>query len=281
MLKLRILTAIILIPLVFIGIYFTNLQQFSYLMALIVLGCAWEWARLIKLSRVASFLFLACLAGIFYNLMLVLAPYPVLATNLLAGAVGLWCLYTIWLFIYQKGYVVKPAPLWLSVVMGFLTLTPFWLAMVLLKEKQILLGGHPILLLLFIIWSADTGAYFVGRRFGKHKLAVNISPGKSIEGAAGGLLLSCIVIVSLVNFVPAFSQVAALSGLRGMNTLLSYTAIIAILSVIGDLFESMIKRQAGVKDSGRLLPGHGGLLDRLDSLVATAPLFALGYGFLN
>src|SRR5207302_1283767 len=123
-------------------------------------------------------------------------------------------------------------------------------------------------ILLILIWAADTGAYFAGRAFGKHKLLPNVSPGKTWEGFFGAMLMTVIVMGFVVyflnippnNWVPLF--------------LLGFVTV--IFSILGDLFESMLKRQAGIKDSGKILPGHGGILDRIDSLTSAAPIFALG-----
>jgi phosphatidate cytidylyltransferase len=118
-----------------------------------------------------------------------------------------------------------------------------------------------------LVWGADIGAYFSGRAFGKRKLAPQVSPGKSWEGVYGGLLLS-LVITAIVGFVRDWSFVQMLIGLIG-------AAVIVFISVVGDLTESMFKRQAGIKDSSNLLPGHGGVLDRIDSLTAAIPIFAV------
>ena len=132
-----------------------------------------------------------------------------------------------------------------------------------------------VLLLLVLIWAADSGAYFVGRTIGKNKLLPNVSPGKTIEGVAGGALLSLGIMSVYVLFVlenAAFEQYFFYGFL---------SLLVTLTSILGDLFESLYKRVAGVKDSGVLLPGHGGLFDRIDSLTASAPIFFLVYGFLT
>lgn len=148
-----------------------------------------------------------------------------------------------------------------------LAVIPAWCALAWIHASEP--NGHRWLLTaLMVVWAADTGAYFTGRRFGKHKLAPKISPNKTIEGLAGGMLLATVVGVALSLFagattaqLPAVALVALLA---------------ALFSVVGDLFESLLKRHAGVKDSGDLIPGHGGILDRLDGVLAALPAFALG-----
>jgi phosphatidate cytidylyltransferase len=125
-----------------------------------------------------------------------------------------------------------------------------------------------LLYVFILVWTADSGAYFVGRAYGKTKLAVQVSPGKTIEGFAGGLLLCMAVVVVLHFTLHPYNEVS-------MPKLLLMSLLTVLASVLGDLFESMLKRQAGIKDSGTLLPGHGGVLDRIDSLLAAAPIFAL------
>ena len=160
---------------------------------------------------------------------------------------------------------------------GTLAIVPAWAALVLIHA-----GGDPpgkqghlwLLAALALVWAADSGAYFAGRHFGKHKLAPRISPNKTWEGLFGGLLAGVAVAVGLGWL--AGVDVAHLPGLL-------ITSVVAVFaSVLGDLFESLIKRHAGAKDSGHLIPGHGGVLDRVDGVLAAVPVFALGkeiFGF--
>jgi len=123
--------------------------------------------------------------------------------------------------------------------------------------------------LFLLVWGADSGAYFVGRKFGKKKLAPNVSPNKSIEGLYGGILTSMLIVVAVASLYLDMTW-------PELCLFLILSVITVFSSVLGDLFESMIKRRAGIKDSGRILPGHGGVLDRIDSLLAAAPIFATG-----
>ena len=151
-------------------------------------------------------------------------------------------------------------------IMGILVLMPCWLA---LNFIRVLPSGEMILLALFVlIWGADTGAYFAGKKWGKHKIIPQVSPGKSWEGLAGALLTTVLLVFCLLTalkFPPADIWVLLLLSL-----------VTVLFSVLGDLFESMLKRKVDLKDSGTILPGHGGILDRIDSLTAAAPIFALG-----
>jgi phosphatidate cytidylyltransferase len=149
-------------------------------------------------------------------------------------------------------------------IAGWLVLVPTWLAATVLQRQPLLL-----LLLLGAVWTADTAAYFAGRRFGSHKMAPRISPGKTIEGLVGSYIA---VLIYVAIVLRVYSPEA---GLAAYLSLLVFAAILTSLSVEGDLFESWFKRQADAKDSGDLLPGHGGILDRIDSATATMPFAAL------
>lgn len=150
-------------------------------------------------------------------------------------------------------------------MIGLLILLPAWQGLVFIKQQP--LGNWLIMAVMVLVWGADIGAYFSGKAFGKRKLAPQVSPGKSWEGVYGGLLLS-LVIAAVVGLVAGWSIGQIILGLLG-------AAVVVFISVVGDLTESMFKRQAGIKDSSNLLPGHGGVLDRIDSLTAAIPVFAV------
>jgi phosphatidate cytidylyltransferase len=157
-------------------------------------------------------------------------------------------------------------------LVGLAVLVPPWLALVAVHGSGSL-GPWLMLFLLVLIWTADSGAYFAGRRFGRRKLAVHVSPGKSIEGVLGALLLGGLFALACGHALGYAGAALAAFVLLGIATVL--------VSVLGDLFESLIKRYRAVKDSGGLLPGHGGVLDRVDSLTAAAPFFAVGLAWLG
>jgi len=160
----------------------------------------------------------------------------------------------------------------LKLAAGTLAIVPAWAALGLI-HAQPPHGNRWLLLAFLMVWAADTGAYFVGRRFGRRKLSPRISPNKTVEGLLGGLGAG--LVVALVGAPLAGATVAQLPAV-------ALVAVCAVgFSVIGDLFESLLKRHVGVKDSGHLMPGHGGMLDRIDGVIAAMPVFALGKAWLG
>ena len=260
MLKQRILTALILLPLVLLGLIFLPNFPFLIITALIILAAAWEWSRLMGLTsrplRIAYLMVIAAsLVGISF------AP----VTSFAPAASAWWVVATVLVFVYPEGQ-----SLWqnrfIRGVMGVAVLAPCWAALNTIRTQA---GGvYALLFLLLIIWTADTAAYFVGRQWGRRKLAAKVSPGKTVEGLVGAL-----VATSLMALL-AFHYSGVPVQRWGFGIILVIFTV--FFSVVGDLFESALKRVAGVKDSGNVLPGHGGLLDRIDSLTAAAPVYLYG-----
>jgi phosphatidate cytidylyltransferase len=184
---------------------------------------------------------------------------------LAVGAVW-WCLCLLWLFVGNPS--VTPGGAWTKALIGQLVMLPALHALAWLHA----VSPWWLLSVFLMIWAADVGAYFAGRRWGKRKLAPKVSPGKTWAGVFGGLALVALltVLVSMLVFADWLTSLL----------LLALSVPVVLLSVVGDLVESLMKRQAGIKDSGRLLPGHGGVMDRFDSLFAAAPVFALGLWYL-
>ncbi len=267
MLKQRLLTALILIPLVVWAVLGLNTIVLGLIFGMFVLLGGWEWARLIGLqSTLARSAYVAFIAMLLYLSTFLLATSESFIFNVLV-VTGLWWLVaTIWVFRYRGETGLKSIDTQFGLFVGVMVLVPTWLAMIYIHAFSED-GPAMLLFVMVLIWAADSGAYFTGRRYGKHKLAPQVSPGKTIEGVAGGLFAAAL-----------FSVIGAISFdlpvLGGISFVL-LSVIVVLLSVIGDLFESLFKRRAGVKDSGQLLPGHGGVLDRIDSLTAAAPIFAL------
>jgi phosphatidate cytidylyltransferase len=184
---------------------------------------------------------------------------------LVIAAAGIWCGITMGLFVWRQRPLQQVTWQPVPAAFGLLLLPAGWLGLILLHDTSPN-GPAMTLGLMVLIWSADSAAYFSGKRFGRRKLAPALSPGKTIEGVAGGVVAAALVGILLFFYlghssVPALLLAAAIA------------VVTAIVSVGGDLFESMVKRRAGEKDSGRLLPGHGGVWDRIDSLVSSSPVF--------
>jgi phosphatidate cytidylyltransferase len=238
--------------------------------ALVVVLGAWEWTRLAGVDGTWRWGYLALIAAA----LAVLWWLPALIPWVLGAAVLWWGLLAVLLFrVRAVAPVESPDPALLA--LGVLVLAAPWAALIHLHGRGIGAAEGPLLVLglLVLIWIADTAAYFSGRRWGRAKLAPVLSPGKTHAGLYGGLIGACL-----------FGAVAAWAAGLGWGAgllLVGVCAMTAFVSVVGDLFESLLKRRRALKDSGRLLPGHGGILDRIDSLTAAAPLFALGVLWLG
>ena len=267
MLKQRIITALILIPLVIGGILGLPTGQLGLALGLFVLIGAWEWSALIGIAHWSRRLaYVALLASLLFNAFALLdPPWAMLPVLLVAVAWWLWGWRAIVDYVGALG--IEREALFRNLLVGVILLVPSWGALLLL-HGQPERGPALLILLLVLIWAADSGAYFAGREFGKRKLAPLVSPGKTWEGVMGALLA-----VSLVALVGG--RLLELEGWRYWG-FFALCWITAVFSIEGDLMESLYKRRAQVKDSGVIFPGHGGVLDRIDSLTAAAPVFAVG-----
>lgn len=262
MLKQRILTAVPLAVAFLAALFYLPSTVFVGLIAMLLLLAGWEWGALAGLSigpRVAFVLVLALILGA------LLEQRGALERWLFPLSLGLWVVLSLLVLTFPRSTPVLRG-VGLRLGLGVVVLGPAYLAVLVLYGA----GPWHLLWALGVVWAADIGAYFAGRRFGRRKLAPAVSPGKSWEGALGGL--ACALLVSL-----AFAYALAVPW---DASLLLFTGVMVGLSIFGDLFESVLKRTAGVKDSGGLLPGHGGVLDRLDALLPALPLAALGLGAL-
>lgn len=269
MLKQRIITAIIMVSLIATGIVALPVEGLAAMFALLVLVAAWEWAGL---SGLLSPIRRGCYTLACGLLMAVAAWYsqlfsPQLHADRLQDLMGLACLWWAIALLWVKSFPAS-AVIWQStamrVLMGFLTIIPAWVALVYLRLHEH--GQLLIFLLIALVAAADIGAYFSGRAWGKAKLAAAVSPGKSWAGFWGGLICSSALAAT-------FWLLADLK--QDLLPVMAVAVVTALASVLGDLLESMVKRQQGIKDSGRILPGHGGMMDRMDSITAAAPVFAL------
>ncbi|WAJ39037.1 phosphatidate cytidylyltransferase [Pseudomonas sp. GOM7] len=260
MLKQRIITALVLLPIALGGFFLLDGLAFALFIGAVVSLGAWEWARLAGFEsqglRVAYAAVVALLLAVLYLL-------PGLAPLILALAV-LWWVAATWLVLGYPDSSRYWGGLPGRLLIGLLILLPAWQGLVLLKQWP--QANGLIIAVMLLVWGADIGAYFSGKAFGKRKLAPRVSPGKSWEGFYGGLAAS-LLITLLVGLQQGWSVGSLVLALLG-------AALVVMVSVVGDLTESMFKRQSGIKDSSNLLPGHGGVLDRIDSLTAAIPLFA-------
>jgi len=271
-LKHRILTALALIPLVVWGIYALSSEHLAYVLAVFVAIGAWEWTRIIGIRQpVLRAVYVLIVAAMMFVLLDQRHETQILHTILFASAA--WWLFALFLIVsYQGQQGMSASALPLNILVGLLLLIPTWLSLVVLHGRDG--GAHWLLFMFVLIWVADSGAYFVGRKFGRNKLAPKVSPGKSREGVMGALLFATIYVLLGGMFWLEISS-------DKMIEFVLMCLVIVLVSVEGDLLESLYKRRAGVKDSGNILPGHGGVLDRIDSVTAAAPLFVLGIQLLE
>lgn len=278
MTRTRLLAALVMAPLAIAAVLLLPTPWMAALSAAAFLIGLWEWLKLTDIEDpIARGVLL--LVNLLLMVALVWASRSntggslVLLQIMVMIGVGWWCLAALWLRHYDfasdhdtHARIFKLAAATLSVI-------PAWCALALIHASQPN-GNRWLLLALAIVWAADSGAYFAGRKFGKTKLSPRISPNKTVEGLIGGVVAGMILALVAAPFAGASMKE------------LPYVAIVAIwtilFSVVGDLFESLLKRHVGVKDSSHLIPGHGGVLDRIDSILAALPVFALGkllFGF--
>lgn len=260
----RIFTAVLMLAIFLPALFWAPASLWNALVALIVGVAAHEWAKLSLFSEWSARIYAVLLTAAALLLpALTGALWPVFQTVLLIAGAVFWVVAApLWLAF---GWRLPLA--WLRAGVGALVLLPCWAAMVLLREthSSLLLG------VLVLVWLADSAAYFAGRKFGRNKLAPLVSPGKTWEGVAGALAAVLLYVVGVAAYYDHAPQ----------GLLLIAAVVLVYFSVLGDLFESWIKRVSAIKDSGALLPGHGGVLDRIDALTAVLPLAAVGVLWLQ
>jgi phosphatidate cytidylyltransferase len=269
MLKTRVLTAVVLLAAFLAALFLLPRYGWIAFVAVLVGAAAWEWSALAALAAGGRFIYTAIVIGLF------------VLPGMLGASWGNGLYAPLWVYCGAVIFWIVLVPAWMwrrprfegkavLIATGMAVLLPAAAALVDLRV------AHPSLLIavLSTVWISDTAAYFAGRRFGRHKLAPSISPGKTWEGVAGALLAVGLYGLAWTSFATSVGSGAVkLAPAWILPVLLG----LAVVGMIGDLFESLIKRQAGVKDSGTLLPGHGGILDRIDAPVAVLPLAVLAF----
>jgi len=264
MLKQRIITAIVLVIIVMSALFASKPEYWRGLISLVVILGFYEWLKFCPIDglvpKVSSYI---AFAGCFYLMQLGHVPMSLVVPI----ACVLWLILLVFTVTDALNVIHK---IWLKLPIGIIVLSAAgWL---IIEFKELENGPLWILCFLFCVWAADVGAYFVGKKIGKTKLAPKVSPGKTIEGLLGGLALVLIIFTPIL-----FSQF----DIKAASLLLITVLVTAFISVGGDLFESKLKRYVNLKDSSQILPGHGGILDRIDSLLSGAPVFAAGLMLLG
>lgn len=275
MLKSRLITAFILIPVVIAALFLLPPPGFAIVVMAVCMLAAWEWGQFAGLASRSQRIWLAVLCGLLLAFMMFTLPayhhsvhQPQVAGSLWA-ALCWWIIALLLVLFYPSSARWWRASRILRLVFGILTIGPFFWSMLTLRqynyEADHFAGAWWLLYVMFLVWGADSGAYLFGRLFGRHKLAPKVSPGKTWEGFFGGLAASALIAWLFSLWAPLMVPT---------STLLVCSVGAALASVLGDLSESMFKREAGIKDSGNLIPGHGGIMDRIDSLTAAVPVFS-------
>jgi phosphatidate cytidylyltransferase len=261
MLKQRIITAAILIPIVVALLFYLPPYAFLVVTGVFFLAAAYEFTSLMQLrTPLQRVLYVAVMLGV----MLLSSIIP--AQIILTLGFCWWIIALMLVSRYERGKPRTNVGIFMKGVMGVMLLVPCWVALNYIRNEN---EGIITLLYVFVlIWGADSAAYFVGKKWGKTKLSPKVSPGKSVQGAIGAVIFAIIL-----TTIAAAASHSPTTILIDANILAVATVL---FSILGDLFESMLKRQVNLKDSGNILPGHGGLLDRIDSLTAAVPIYAYG-----
>lgn len=274
MLKYRLLTAIVLIPIVIAALFLLSPANFGFVVIAVCTLGAWEWAQFVGWHSQAKRIGLA----IVFAALLLAIQLSIPNINMLSSEpmilYGLWASLIWWVIAILLVVTYPASASWgkstvIRLLFGVLTIVPFYCGMMVLRtvgyQSDTSFGAWWLLYVMLLVWGADSGAYAFGRTIGRNKMAPKVSPGKTWEGLVGGLITAGII----SWLFSAFAPIPVMP-----DYLLVTSIIVVVVSVFGDLTESMFKRQSGIKDSSHLIPGHGGILDRIDSLTAAIPVFA-------
>ncbi len=264
MLKQRLITAAILIPLIVWAIFASSITTFTTLIVAVAILAAWEWHQMMGIKSPAMRVMLAVDLIVILYLATQISPYFIISIGII-----IWLIALIIILGFANTSIAKQlSRVFQNKVFGAISsifiLTVFVVSSITLKAFNEM-GAVLFFFAMVTVWLADTGGYFAGKRYGKHALASSVSPNKTWEGVAGGIVLASIWAVGFYSVITP--------EMITMFEWILLTIITVAASIIGDLFESLYKRAFSVKDSGNLLPGHGGILDRIDSLLAAVPVF--------
>ncbi|AXH64269.1 phosphatidate cytidylyltransferase [Providencia huaxiensis] len=274
MLKYRLLTAIVLIPIVIAALFLLSPANFGFVVIAVCALGAWEWAQFVgwhsQAKRIGlAVVFAAILLAMQFSISDInqFSTEPMILYGLWAGLI--WWGIAIILVVTYPASAAWGNSVIIRLLFGVLTIIPFYCGMMVLRtvgyQSDTFFGAWWLLYVMLLVWGADSGAYAFGRTIGRNKMAPKVSPGKTWEGLVGGLITAGVI----SWLFSAFAPIPVMP-----DYLLVTSIIVVVVSVFGDLTESMFKRQSGIKDSSHLIPGHGGILDRIDSLTAAIPVFA-------
>lgn len=272
MLLTRFLSILVLLPLVVSAIIFMPTNIIALVSLIFFIPCAIEWSKLIVCKK--------NILQVFFAFMIVMIGFccwffKVKTYYLILISLIWWFIALSTIFFYPKGKSIwKFIPV--SFLVGCITIIPAWFAILYLHGNKSF-GPKWLLYFCFIVWSADIGAYLFGKKWGKHRIAPNLSPGKTIEGVVGAFISVLLVTIIFKLILKVFFEVEYMK--YSWFSIIIASLITTVFAIIGDLSESMFKRIRGIKDSGNLIPGHGGALDRLDSILAAAPVFVFCLAF--
>ena len=268
-LKYRLLTAIVLIPLVILGTLFTSTDTFAAAVTVVIGLAAWEWSALAGIRIITLRVMYTCIMLATCLIFYIVSPLDAYIEIGVKIVALLWLLLAIFLMLNPIGTlstISKSNYRMISILLGTVLLLATWASFI--RLHGLADGPELIVALFLLVWAADSGAFFAGRKWGKHKLAPLISPAKTREGAIGGIILALIV----AGITPYILEIEMVNPVKYLPLAL----VSVVFSICGDLLESTFKRVQQIKDSGRLLPGHGGVLDRIDSMLAASPIYLCG-----
>lgn len=265
----RVITALFLLPLAISGILYLPTSYFALVMGIIFVIGGYEWTKISAIPSSYNFTFIGSIVVLMAGCWFISFE----GRYLIYLSVLFWVISIFFISQFPRYQSLWSTSLLVKYVVGYLVIIPSWYALILLKNLDFIqllntqiTGSQLVLIMMIMIWCADTGAYFSGRQWGRQTLIPNVSPGKTRAGVYGAIASTSLLLMIFNYFFISESPIYLLASLV-------FATLIVIVSVIGDLFESMYKRNSGIKDSGHILPGHGGILDRIDSLTSVAPVF--------